>query len=412
MSPSNTDGLPFSGIRVLDLSQLAAGPLVTQMLSDFGAEVIKVESEAYILSGGGSRVNRREGATSLNVGYFHNKFNTSALSITLDLKRTEAVEIFMDLVGKSDIVIDNLRPTVTSKWGLTYERLSSINPRIIMVQMPTMGMGGPRDFYGGVSWGIQAMAGLNAISGYPDKPPVSPTPWSHPDTSCNPFHGMVAVLAALHSRNVTGKGQYIEISQYESTINFMGPLILEYTANGRISPRTGNRDAGFAPQGVYPCQGHDRWCAISIGSDQHWSAFCRILGDARLSDSRFDTFLGRQQHADELDAVIGEWTELQSAEVVMQRLLDEGIPAGVLNGADDLLNHDAQLRSREHWISLEHPELGSVVTESWGYRLSSTAPRQRRHAPLLGEHNDYVYREILGLSEERIDDYMVEGIIQ
>ncbi|HEX3244669.1 MAG TPA: CoA transferase, partial [Chloroflexota bacterium] len=108
MSPSQTDALPFSGVRVLDLSQLAAGPLVTQMLSDFGAEVIKVESEAYILSGGGSRVNRREGATSLNVGYFHNKFNTSALSITLDLKRTEAVDIFMELVGKSDIVIDNL----------------------------------------------------------------------------------------------------------------------------------------------------------------------------------------------------------------------------------------------------------------------------------------------------------------
>jgi len=412
MSPSNSEALPFSGIRVLDLSQLAAGPLVTQMLSDFGAEVIKVESEAYILSGGGSRVNRREGATSLNVGYFHNKFNTSALSITLDLKRTEAVEIFMDLVGKSDIVIDNLRPTVTSKWGLTYERLSSINPRIIMVQMPTMGMGGPRDFYGGVSWGIQAMAGLNAISGYPDKPPVSPTPWSHPDTSCNPFHGMVAVLAALHSRNVTGKGQYIEISQYESTINFMGPLILEYTANGRISPRTGNREAGFAPQGVYPCQGHDRWCAISIGSDQHWSTFCRIVRDPRLSDSRFSTFLGRQQHADDLDVIIGEWTEPQPAEVVMQRLIEDGIPAGVLNGADDLLNHDAQLRSREHWIPLEHPELGSVVTESWGYRLSDTTPRQRRHAPLLGEHNDYVYREILGLSEEQIDDYMVEGIIQ
>lgn len=413
MGPSSSDGLPFSGVRVLDLSQLAAGPLVTQMLADFGAEVIKVESEAYILSGGGSRVNRREGATSLNVGYFHNKFNTSALSITLDLKRTEAVEIFMDLVRKSDIVIDNLRPTVTSKWGLTYERLSRVNPRIIMVQMPTMGMGGPRDFYGGVSWGIQAMAGLNAISGYPDKPPVSPTPWSHPDTSCNPFHGMVAVLAALHSRNVTGKGQYIEISQYESTINFMGPLILEYTANGRITPRSGNHDPAYAPQGVYRCQGEDRWCAISVGSDEQWRRLCGIIGDPRMSDDpRFATFVGRQQNAEELDAIISAWTEKQSAETVMKRLLDSGIPAGVLNTAEDLLNNDGQLRAREHWISLEHPEAGTVVTESWGYRLSEMRPRARRHAPLLGEHNDYVYREILDLSEEQIDDYMVEGIIQ
>ena len=413
MSPAQTDGLPFAGVRVLDLSQLAAGPLVTQMLSDFGAEVIKVESEAYILSGGGSRVNRREGSTSLNVGYFHNKFNTSALSITLDLKRDEAVEIFMDLVAKSDIVIDNLRPTVTSKWGLTYERLSSVNPRIIMVQMPTMGMGGPRDFYGGVSWGIQAMAGLNAISGYPDKPPVSPTPWSHPDTSCNPFHGMVAVLAALHSRNVTGKGQYIEISQYESTINFMGPLVLEYTANGRIKGRTGNREAGFAPQGVYRCQGEERWCAISVGSDEQWDALCQLIDDASLHDDpRFATFLARQQHADELDEIISRWTEHQAAESVMKLLLEQGIPAGVLNAAPDLLENDPQLRSREHWITIDHPELGSVVTESWGYRLSETLPRQRRHAPLLGEHNDYVYREILGMSEEQIDDYMVEGIIQ
>jgi benzylsuccinate CoA-transferase BbsF subunit len=137
------------------------------------------------------------------------------------------------------------------------------------------------------------------------------------------------------------------------------------------------------------------------------------MGDVQLgSDPRFSTFLARQKHADELDEIINSWTEGQTAEAVMKLLLERGIPAGVLNAAEDLLENDAQLRSREHWLPIEHPELGSVVTESWGYRLSETSPRQRRHAPLLGEHNDYVYREILGMSEEQIDDYMVEGIIQ
>ena len=148
----------------------------------------------------------------------------------------------------------------------------------------------------------------------------------------------------------------------------MGPLILEYTANGRIAQRTGNREAGFAPQGVYPCQGEDRWCAISIGSDEQWDALSAHGKVGLNSDPRFSTFLARQQYADELDGIISGWTENQTAESVMKQLVERDIPAGVLNAAEDLLENDPQLRSREHWIPLEHPELGSVVTESWGYR--------------------------------------------
>lgn len=403
--------LPFSGLRVLDLSQLAAGPLVTQLLSDFGAEVLRIESESYILTGGGSRMTRPEGSTSLNTGYFHNKFCTNARSITIDLNQPDGAALFLRLAALSDVVIDNLRPAVTEKWGLTYPRLREVNPEIIVMQMPTMGQG-PRSFYGGLSWGIQAMAGLNGVSGYPDRPPVSPSPWSHPDTSCNPFHGMVAVMTALYHRAMAAQGQYIEVSQYESTINYMGSALLEYSANGRSPGPRANDHPAYAPQGVYPCLGEDRWLALSVQGDQEWGRLQRVVGDARLLDSRFGTVLGRHRSSSDLDAILGEWTAVRAAEDTMALLQGEGIAGAVVSNPDDLLHKDPQLKARDHWLNVDHPEMGQFLTEAWGFRLSDTPMKTRERAPLLGEHNEYVFQDVLGLAEDEINAYIVDGVLR
>ena len=412
MNHSSTGPLPLASVRVLDLTHYAAGPLVTQMLADYGAEVIKIESEGYTLSGGGGRWNRPQGSNSLNTGYFHNKFGTSSSSITVDLVRPEGVAVFLDLVRISDVVVDNMRPHVMPKWGLGYDAISAVNPHIIMMQMPTMGEG-PRGFYAGLSWGIQAQAGLNAISGYPDRAPISPSPYSHPDTTSNPFHAMVALSAALLHRRKTGQGQYIEVSQYESTINFMETLVLEQTANGRNMEPKANRDPRYAPQGVYRCEGDDRWCAVSVETEQEWLALCTAIERPDLTtDPRFNSFLGRQQHAGELDGVIEAWTSQHTSEEVMQRLQQAGVAAGQLQDAEDLLHKDPQLAERGHWIYVDHPELGNFVTDGWGFHLSGAPPKPRRHAPLLGEDNDRIFGQLLGMAEETVNDFIVSGVIR
>lgn len=407
--------LPLKGIRVLDLTQYAAGALASKVLADHGAEVILVESEPHIRSvvGGRQPAAGARDSTSLNVGPMFNKFNTSKMSITLNLDHPEGLRIVKRLIALCDVVMDNFRPHVMERWGLTYEELVKTKPDIIVLTMPTMGRSGPRRHFGGVSWGINAMAGLNQISGYPERMPISASPYSHPDVSSNPFHAATALLAALHYRNRTGRGQLIELSQYESTLCFTGTSILDYTTNGRIQGRCANRSGYAAPHGVYPCKGKDRWSAIAVFTDAEWHSFCCVTGMESLTeDVRFATLAARLQNNEELDRLVEAWTREREAWEVMQRLQEAGVAAGVVGDLEDLLFHDAQLRERGHWVVLEHPELGRVTNEKPSFQLSETPGRPAWHAPLLGQHNDLVFQEILGMSEEEVNVLIVEGVIQ
>jgi benzylsuccinate CoA-transferase BbsF subunit len=275
-----------------------------------------------------------------------------------------------------------------------------------------MGSNAPRSFYSGVSWGIQAMAGLDMISGYPDRPPSSPSPLSHPDVSCNPLHAVIAILAALRHRRRTGRGQMIELAQYESSICWTGPAVLQHTANGTVMERPANHFPNAAPHDVYRCRGEEAWCAIGVFSDEQWRALCGIMGRPRLSrDERYATLPGRKEHESELRDLIEAWTTKHDADEVMLVLQRAGVPCATLNDHDRMLNHDPQLRERGLWIEAEHPELGTTLIERWGFKLSQEAAAPRR-APLLGEHNDYVFQDLIGMTEDEVNMHLVGDVFR
>jgi benzylsuccinate CoA-transferase BbsF subunit len=276
-----------------------------------------------------------------------------------------------------------------------------------------MGAGGPRSFYGGVSWGIQAMAGLNALSGFRDRPPVSPSPFSHPDVSCNPIHAMVAILAALRHRRRTGRGQMIELAQYESSIAWTGPALLQYTANGTLMEQAENRSPAAAPHDVFRCRGEDRWCAIAVSTDAQWRALCQVIGRPELvDDARYATLLARKANEADFKAIVEPWTTLRDASDVMVRLQSAGVPCGTVDDSEMLLRGDPQLAHRQYFREVEHPELGTAVVEGWGVRLSRAPAAAPVRAPLLGEHNDYVFQQVLGMSEDEVDMFIVDEVLR
>jgi benzylsuccinate CoA-transferase BbsF subunit len=403
---------PLSGVRIVDFTTLAAGPACAKLLTDFGAETVLLESESQIAKSVGSRQVGPPGISPVNTGYFHNKFNTNKLSLTVDLGTGEGRKIVHDLLRISDVFIANRLPRVLEQFELTYEDIRRFRPDIVYLAMPTMGSGGPRSFYSGVSWGIQAMAGLDAISGYPDLPPSSPSPFSHPDVSCNPLHAAVAILAALRHRRRTGRGQKIELAQYESSISWTGAATLQFTANAELMPRTGNTDPAAAPHDVYRCLGDDAWCAISVRNDEQWSALCRVIDRIDLAqDVRFASLPARQAQSDALREIIESWTSARGPDSVMMAMQAAGVPCAALNNADRLINQDPQLRERRLWTEAPHPELGTALIEGWGFNFPGEVQESKR-APLLGEHNDYVLQDLIGMSEDEVNLRLVQDVLR
>ncbi|MFC1989525.1 CaiB/BaiF CoA transferase family protein [Chloroflexota bacterium] len=402
--------LPLRGIRIVDFYWVAAGPRSSRVFANLGAEVIKMESIARLdLSRG--RPPFRKGTTGINAGLGFNNGSVDKLSATLNMSRPEAREIAKKLIAISDVVTDNYTPHVMDNWGLGYDELVKIKPDIIQISMPVMGKEGPRSHYGGYGMGITAASGINYLTGRPDRAPVG-TGIAYSDAGPNPRHATIALLAALHYRNVTGKGQFIEIPQNESTICYTGTAILDYAVNGRLQRGMSNHSPYACPHAAYRCKGDDRWCVIAVFNQEEWLAFCDVIGNPEwVWDSRFATCLSRKESEEELDQLIEEWTQERTPEEVMMQMQLGGVAAGIVQDGADLLDRDHQLRAREQYVTLDHPEIGVCHVDNVPFRLSETPGQVRHHAPLLGQDNDYVYRELLGMSEEEMDRLIVEEII-
>ena len=424
--------LPLEGIRVADFSWYGAGPIGTQTLAWFGAEVIRIESESHV---DGLRMVQpvKPGKTGYNVSGYYNNFNSDKLSFTLNMSCPEALDIALRLIAKSDVVVENYQAGVFEKWGLTYEAMTAVRPDTIFVRMPVAGTTGPhRDFsaFGAV---MTPITGLSHLSGYPGRPPIG-IGTNYPDYVINPGHQAVAVLAALRHRRRTGRGQYIEVAQLESTIPVVGPAIIDYTANGNVQTRQGNRQENAAPHGVFPCLSRpmtppfegaapafgmaappseeDRWIAIAVFTDAQWSALKGVMGSpAWAEEARFSILSARKANEDDLERLIGAWTSGQNAEDVMNRLQAEGVPAGVVHTAEDVLDHDVHLRARGYYVYLDHPETGRSAYDGPPFRMSKTEAGPNRPAPLLGEHTMYVARDIIGLSEDEIGDLVASQVL-
>ncbi len=410
--------MPLEGVRVLDFGWRAVAPLCARMLAWGGAEVIRIESATR--HDGARQMppvvpNALEG--SFNASAWFNNFNSNKLSVSLNLGHPRGKEIAMSLVPLSDVVVENFSAGTMARMGFGYEVLSQLRPDIIMVSHSLTGLDGPWKHIKGHGPMAAAMAGMHHMTGYPDAAPINPAQ-AFTDYVVNPHHSAFAIMAALRHRRQTGQGQFIDLAQYESIAHTTGTSILDYTTSGRVQTRNGNRSHHVAPQGVYPCESipldgriEDRWCAISVTNDQEWQSLCIAIDRPDMaSDQRYATFEGRKQLEGEIDGAISAWTADQKAEDVMLRLQAAGVGAGVVQNAKDLLADDPQIAHSGHYREVVHAETGESAYDGPPFSMSDT-PLEIRPAPLLGEHNDYLFRDLLNLSEDDITEGFVEGYI-
>jgi len=400
----------LAGLRVVEFAVFAAGPLVGKHLAEHGAEVIRVESRQSL---DGFRVHYppfKDNRPGIERGGSYALFNDQVLNVTLDLKNPKAVVLARQLISKSEIVIENFAQGVMSRLGLEYNTLREIKPDIIVLSSCNQGQTGRRAAQRGFGSQLTSMSGFTHLTGYgKDQPPMllfGP----YVDFVAVGF-GLIAVLAALDFRRRTGKGQHIDLSQYESGIQFITPVLLDAQANGRVHHPQGNRDPHAVPHGVYRSKGEDQWCVIAVFNDEEWHAFCRASEHhGWAADARFATHDARKVHEEVLDRLIDEWTCHLPARDIMERLQSAGVRAGIVQSVADLFSCP-QLVHRQQWRKLDHPEFGSYEYEAPPFILSETPADLSRRSPLLGEHNDYVFGEVAGLSRDEIQKLKEEGVI-
>jgi benzylsuccinate CoA-transferase BbsF subunit len=407
------NGQALAGLRVIDFTWVGVGPLLTKYLADFGAEVLRIESRTHPDSFRfappfvADQPGLERSAQFLNL-------NTSKSHVTLNLNHPQGRELACRLIARADVVAENFTSHVMERWRLTYDDLRQIKPDVVMISLSMEGRTGPHRQALGFGTVLQAAAGLAYVTGWPDRPPSIPgvayTDWT------TPFFGLVALLAALDYRQRTGRGQHIDVSNLEVGINCLETAILDFTVNGRVQRRAGNDPMvgdlpAAAPHGVYRCQGVNRWCAITVETDQEWRRFCDVLGQPGWThDSRFATMLRRVKHRDDLNVLIETWTCQRSAEDIMVRLQAAGIAAGVVQNAADLAS-DPQLIHRGQSVCLDHPEVGVQRYDAPAFHLR-TSPAQLRPVPTLGQHNAYVFKELLGLSDAEYEALERQGVFE
>jgi benzylsuccinate CoA-transferase BbsF subunit len=487
----------LDGIKVADFCRVIVGPLTTKTLADYGAEVIKIESRKAI------DLYRTFGPEPDLSAHF-TQWNTSKRSVTLDLTHPKGVEVAKRIVAWADIVVENYAGGVMEKLGLGYEELRRIKPDIIMVSTCMQGQTGPYARHPGMGFQLSALSGFSHIAGWPDQPPPELGVYTDFIT---PSYNVMIILAALLYRRRTGKGVFIDTAQFETGVQFMAPLILDYAVNKRVANKMGNRldyaaphnayrcrDAytwcgidlstdknwegfckvienpawtkdprfstpqarkenekeldrlveawtitrtpeevlltmqkaevvvdrlptgkyqpGHNPRGTYRCLNEERWCAISVFTDDEWESFCKVIGNpAWTKKPEFHTLLGRKENEEELDRLVEVWTINHSAEEVMTMMQEGGVAAGILETGEDQLEHDPQTKHRNFFPELDHPKLGKHHAPASPFIMSKT-PCELKRAPLLGEHNEYVLKEILGMSDEEIDELTISGALE
>lgn len=405
--------LPLEGIRIVEMGQLIAIPYVTKLLSDMGAEVVRIEScvrlenyranSFYDDNGDGEYWNR-------GINFYEQ--NRNKRSLTLDLTKIEGREALNDLIAVSDVFAENFTPRVVRNFGLEYEDLRAVRPDIIMVSSTGYGHTGPWSGFGAIGYGTEAASGLSHMTGYQDGPPMLPEiPYS--DYTAGE-HTVFAIAAALIHRARTGEGQFIDLSQSETLSSTVPEALMDHATNSRIMDRVGNRDHAFAPQGCYRCRGDDAWIAISAGTDSQWSGLCEAFGNPDwVGDAKFEDSVSRWRHRQELDELINLETVTWDHRELERRLQARRVPAGaVLDGREVLF--DPHLNERGFFEVVEHhPSTGMppLPYSSRPWRFSETPGRIAYAAPLLGQHNLWALAEVLGRSDDEVAALEKEGVI-
>jgi crotonobetainyl-CoA:carnitine CoA-transferase CaiB-like acyl-CoA transferase len=393
------ESTPLQGIRVLDFTWMLAGPYATRLLADFGAEVIKVQSKRTAA-----------GTEDNQTGYFAT-WNRNKLGITLDMGKPGAREVVIELVKKCDIVMENFTPRVMYNWGLDYGRLKDANPGLVMVSLSGFGRGGPWQEYAALGPTVQALSGLTKLTSYRSGRPCG-AGFALAD-HISGLYAALAAISALRRRDISGRGDYIEISELEAACSTLAPEMINLFLGGRAAGPQGNSPSRqpAAPYGSYLCRGDDRWCVIAVYDEDEWRSLGRAMGDPVWSrQDKFSDLRGRCDNQEELDRLIGEWTSARTQLEVMKVLHEVGVPAAAVNDASDLAG-DPQLSDRDFFIDLEHPTMGKIRADGNPIRLSATPARFAAAAPLLGADNRRVFLDLLGMDGERFDRLVSQGVI-
>jgi benzylsuccinate CoA-transferase BbsF subunit len=389
-----------------------AGPWVGRFMAYCGAESIRVESRKH------PEVTRLyvppwdpSMGIQAQLSPWFPEWNAGKRFISLDLKRPGASELVMRLAAISDVVVENYASGVMERLGFGYEDFKAVKPDIIMLSSSGFGDSGPAREY--VTWGsnIEAVAGLADLTGFPWRE-CAVTQFVYSDILSS-LHGLFAVMCALRHRDRTGEGQYINVSQSEVTTGVIGQVLMEYFANGRVPERQGNRSPVAAPHGTYRCEGDDRWCTVAVTSDDMWRRFCMAIGQPGLGeDPRFCTPAQRLANVEALDRIVEDWTRDQNDYDVMHALQAAGVAAGVVQTAEDLWERDEQLRARGFYEEIAHHKRGTSIVAGVPLGLTGTPGRSGPSGQAIGHDNDYVFRELLGLSDEEFAAAMATGAIE
>jgi crotonobetainyl-CoA:carnitine CoA-transferase CaiB-like acyl-CoA transferase len=411
---------PLSGIRIADFTWVWAGPYCTLQLAHLGADVIRIETATrpcvtrMLPPWPGGK------AAGLDSSGYYNQYNQGKRSLSLNFSKPGALEVARRLVANSDVVTNNFAHGVMDRLGLGYEELKKIKPDIIMISLSGYGDTGPyQDF---VAYGPAQvpLCGLSALTGYIGGPPMH-AGYSYADPNAG-VHGAFAILTALYHREMTGEGQYMDMSQWECAMGVLPEGIMEYTMNGREPQRIGNRDRMMAPHGIFRCQDRiekvfgmtiDQFVAIAVSDDAAWQRLAVVIGRPELANaSKFATLGERKANEDELESMVEAWTIQQSAPQVAQILQDAGVAAFVVADNKYLSDEDEHLKERNYFVNLEHPVVGIKQPCGIPWKMSETPAAVRSPAPRLGQHTDEVLTEALGLSESEIASLRASGALE
>lgn len=398
----------LEGVKVIAFTLGVAGPLTTAILAAYGAQVIRVETRTRL------DLTRQIAPFLGNVSspdhsVAHLLTNAGKLGVTLNLKHPRALGIAERIVRWADVIVESLAGGAMAKLGLGYEDVRKVKPDIIMISEAIFGQTGPFAEVPGYGTPLTALTGFAHLTGFAGQLPQLP---GRAFTDyISPRAAVLAIVAALDYRRRTGKGQYIDAAQFECAVPLLTPVLLQYEVDGKEARGMGNRSTCGGPHGVYRCKGDDRWCAIAVFDDEDWKKFCQAIGRPAWTESpEFSTLTGRVENADKLDSLVEEWTIRHHPEEVMRLMQDAGVAAGVVQAGQDLGN-DPQLKHRHFYAELDYPGIGTLSCSGMAARLSRT-PYQIRRAPFLGEHNEYVYTKILGLSDEEFVQLMADGVFE
>jgi len=412
--------LPLAGCRLIDFGSAWAVPQMTHIAADMGAEVIKVESHVRVDYVRVAKVAVPKGVSiktpadlaafdpeQLEISPVFHIMNRNKRAITVDFTKPRGAELLRELCGKSDIVADNFTPGVLDKYGLGYEALAKLKHDIIVVSLCFAGHTGPLRNTRGYAPIITALGGTDSLVGYQDELTPCAMRFAYGD-HVSAMYGAYAMLAALVYRNRTGKGQYIDISEWEATTSLLGEPLLDYIMNKRVQKPRGNHVPDMAPHGFYPCKGDSQWVSIAVKTETEWRSFCRAIGSPPWTkEARFSDLHSRLQNQDALDRLVGDWTKNYTPYEATEILQKAGVAAAPFMISKDQY-HDPHFKARGTFVSVTHPKSGPEVIYGVPWKLSETPGSIRSSAPLLGGDNEYVFKGLLKVSDEEYNR-LIEG---